>query len=59
MKHEEAIGLFYGAGLFLGVGGGIAAGFLYHHIIYGGIVGGIIGIGLGLLAHAFVALKQQ
>lgn len=59
MKNQEAIGLFYAAGLFLGAGGGAIAGFLYNHVIYGAAVGLIIGLGLGLLSNALIALKQQ
>lgn len=59
MKHQEAIGLFYAAGLFLGTGIGAVVGFLYNHILYGAAAGVIIGLGLGLLANAFIALKQH
>lgn len=56
---QEAIGLFYAAGLFLGGGVGATIGFLYHHLIFGTAIGVIIGIGLGLLGNAFIALKQN
>lgn len=59
MKHQEAIGLFYAAGLFLGAGVGAVAGFLYGHILYGAAAGVVIGLGLGLLSNAFIALKHQ
>jgi seryl-tRNA synthetase len=56
---QEAIGLFYAAGLFLGGGAGAAIGFLYHHLLFGAAFGVIIGVGLGLLSNAIIALKQN
>jgi hypothetical protein len=59
MKEQEAVGLFYAAGLFLGVGGGATAGFFYNHLFIGASIGAVIGIGLGLLSNAFIALKHN
>jgi hypothetical protein len=59
MKEQEAIGLFYAAGLFLGIGGGSTVGFLYNHLIAGAAVGAVFGLGLGLLCNAFIALKHN
>jgi seryl-tRNA synthetase len=56
---QEAIGLFYAAGLFLGGGTGATIGYLYHHLVFGAAIGVIFGIGLGLLSNAIIALKQN
>jgi hypothetical protein len=55
----ESIGIFYAAFLFLGVGIGLLVGFINEHLIFGGIIGIILGIGLGLLSHGTIALKED
>ncbi len=58
MKYEEAIGLFYAAFIFFGSGAGIWIGYIYDHIVLGGIIGFVLGLGCGLLSNAFIALKK-
>jgi len=55
----EAIGLFYAAFLFSGVGIGLLVGFITEHLIFGGIIGLIFGLGLGLLSHGVISLKED
>lgn len=59
MKYEEAIGLFYAAFLFLGVGAGVWIGYVYQHMMLGGIIGFVLGLGCGLFSNAFVALMKK
>jgi hypothetical protein len=53
-KQEERIGLVYGAGAILGVGIGAAVGVGMDDMTTGLWIGGVIGIGLAMLASVFM-----
>ena len=67
----EAVGLFYGGFLFLGVAIGSLIGFLssggvpafmqngWIYTLVGTGVGAIIGIGLGEISHALISIKRK
>lgn len=69
--HEEAIGLFYGGFMFLGVSIGALIGFLssggkgmfysggWIDTLVGVIIGGIIGTAFGLISHGIITLKKK
>lgn len=67
----EAIGLFYGAFVFLGLSIGALVGFIgsggwgmflsggWIRTLIGAVVGVLIGVGMGLLSHAVIVLKRK
>lgn len=61
-KNGEAIGLFYATFVVLGTAIGAFSGYMYGHtlanIAINAGLGFSIGVGLGLLSHAIIALKN-
>lgn len=62
-KKDEAIGLFYAAftvlGMVIGAFSGFLCGYNLMNAVIGLVVGLFTGMGLGLLTHAFISLKDD
>ena len=58
-KYNEAIGLFWGASLFLGGLISVFVGFSSSNWVFGGIVGGLSFLICGLVVQGIITLMQK